>query len=275
MKMVLISRLFLALSILIPSLGFSEGMKIRCNQQQTICEVEDRRITVGDKIGVFSKNGYLIAVGRVSKIRDSIRVVKITKKFNVILKKHRAEVIKDKEAKKPKKYFKIAIGPSEMEWGASLGMMSMGVGDGFVATYLEGQFQWKWVGQTYFILKGNFLSGSGEASANLLGIPNTSVSLTSYGITGGISEVFLPNEPVSIRAYIGGGFGQSSVSIGADSDINEVLNNRVVNGTSLIINSEVSAIYNWGKYKPMVSFTYLSLHKSTNAGLSVGLMARI
>ena len=152
----------------------------------------------------------------------------------------------------------------------------MGIGDGIVATNFEGQYQWKWTKFTYFILKGSYLTGSGEASAKLLDVNNTSVEIGVFGLTGGLSEIFRPYEDISIRGTIEGGFGLSSVSVGVDQDPSSILNDRIDEGTLLMMRAEVSAFYKWKKgYNPMISLNALSLHNSTNLGFSLGVLAEI
>lgn len=270
-----ISFICTAVLFLSSQLAFSRPVKLKCNKKQKECELEDRRLTVGDKVGVFSPEGHLHAVGEVIEIKGEKRIVKIKKRYSKILKKHRAQIIKDKEAKSPKKYFTVAEAPAEWEIGGNAGLYFMEVGDGFSAFTLEGIGQWNWRKHTYFYGKFGLLSGSGKASAKLQSINSTSVDVSAYMLSGGIYEIFFPYEVVSLRTGASFGFAQTSISLGADASVSDVLNNRIVDGTVLLFGGEATAIYKWKKYKPTLSIHYLSLHRSTNIGFSVGITSKI
>ncbi|SME88101.1 hypothetical protein [Pseudobacteriovorax antillogorgiicola] len=269
-------RLLLIISLLVSSSSFSQGDTLRCNRKQSVCEIQNRRITIGDKIGVFARDGFLVAIGEVMKIRGTLRIIEIKTAYGRILKSHRAEIIRDREAKQPEKFFKVMKGLKESFWGGHLGIYSMGIGDGITATSFEGQYQWKWKKFTYFIIKSSFITGSGEASAKLLDVTNTTVDISVFTVAGGLSEIFRPYEPLSVRASGVAGFGQSSVSLGVDGSVSDILNDRIVEGTVLLIHGEVSAFYRMDAgYHPMVSLNVMSLHNSTNIGFSVGVFAEL
>ena len=54
---------------------------ILCNSQKTSCEVDTKRLTMGDRVGIFSTGNLLLAIGKVQRLKGKTRVVKITKKF--------------------------------------------------------------------------------------------------------------------------------------------------------------------------------------------------
>ena len=97
--------LILAVFSLYSSSAYSYS--VRCNKDQTQCQIKTKRLTVGDFVGIFDEYKYLQAVGKITKIVGKKRILKITKKFTLITKDSVAKRISDEEAARPRSYFKI------------------------------------------------------------------------------------------------------------------------------------------------------------------------
>lgn len=251
------------------------AVDLKCDKKQAICEVSNRRLTVGDWVGFFSKDGYLSALGKIVKIKGRIREIRIKKSFAHISKHHRVEIVKDKHARKPRKYFRVRDRVTKSFWGVNLSLVSMGVGSGFPAFSVSGNYFWKFRKGTYFLARSWFLNGSGETASSIAGNPPISVSLSSLGVIGGISEIMRVGEKIALFPYIAGGFSFTSVEVGSTEDASEALNNRVKDGILLALEGGLSAYYRWGDYFPTIGVNILSLHDSVNIGLSGGITVEL
>ena len=228
------------LLMLLSATALAETSEIRCNKSQSICEIRNKRTTIGDKVGVFSEDGFLIAVGVITKIRDTVRTFEIKKTYARILRSHTAQVIRDSEARDPEKFFKILKDYDDIFVGGKLGLFSIGIGNGFLASNFEaiGMVKWKYL--TFFSARLNYLTGDGEASAKLQGIPNTDFSLSTIGGSAGITQILFPYQMINLRTSIE--FGAASATVegrpsaailaeNPDFKITEILNERIIEGT--------------------------------------------
>ncbi|NRA69134.1 MAG: hypothetical protein HRU19_31985 [Pseudobacteriovorax sp.] len=254
---------------------YADSSSIRCNKKQTVCEIKNKRTTIGDRIGIFSKDGFFIGWGVVTKIRDSIRTFEIKELYSKILRSHRAEVIRDREARNPKEYFKIRENYGDYYYGGKLGLFSMGIGNGFVASNFEAVGLLKWQQLTFLTLKLNYLSGSGEASAKLQGVTNTNFSISSIGIAAGAAQILFPYEYVNLR--LGGdlGFASTTVDIDGGYNIGTILNDRIVEGTVFLLRGEVAAVMRFGDFIGSLGVDLMYLHQSFNTGLSIGVLTSL
>ncbi|MGE0175186.1 MAG: hypothetical protein AB7T49_20535 [Oligoflexales bacterium] len=264
MKIILLALLFVS------ELSFAYSVK--CTQEQDICEVDTKRLVPGDKIGIFSDDGYLIAIGVIEGLKDTgARKVKITRRYGRIKKTHDLILIKDDEAQSPLKYFKVAKPESEHRAGGGLAIHSIGVGEGFLAYGLEGLYEYKWK-TIAWVGRGIFFTGSGNASINELEIENVGVSMQVFGALGGASYTFFPNAPISFRTEATLGFANVSVSTDSEYDVQDVVDGRVGKGMGLIGNLEGDVLFAVGDMRAYAGAHYFRLQGSNNAGISGGLI---
>lgn len=266
-------KLLIALTVvLLSAIAYAEESSIRCNDDQSLCEIKNKRITIGDKIGVFTSDGFVVAIGVVTKIVGTARMFKITESYAKILRSHRAEIISDQEAENPIKSFKSFKTYADEMVGVNLGSYSLGIGSGFVANFAGLQYAYEWKKLTYFPFKLGYLSGEGDASAKLQGITNTKVTLSAISLSAGVSQILLPHEFVSIRVGFDLGIGHTQIQVEDEIDISVLLNDRVKEGMVMLARGEASLIYPWSGYYPMINVEILVLDKSFNPGISLGLL---
>jgi hypothetical protein len=252
------------------------AMPFKCDKQQTICEVQTKRLTIGDKVGVFSSDGQLAAIGQVVEIRNRSRMIKITQRWAPLYRSYEMEVIEDEKARNPEKYFRIITPLPELSWGIGLGALNLGVGDSFVGTSLEGgvyYLLWR-----DFLLTGrlHYLTGAGKASDNLgAGVGAVDVSVTSAGVSVGISELLAPYQMVALRLDGDIGLSNATVTLPSGLDKDKVLNNRIADGVGLYLRLGIAAIWRRDGVQPELGFNFLRLHSSNNPGLFVGISAPI
>ncbi|HYX32581.1 MAG TPA: hypothetical protein VE954_05675 [Oligoflexus sp.] len=271
MRMPWISSL---ISLLLAAPAFA--MPFKCDKQQMLCEVQTKRLTVGDKVGVFSSDGQLAAIGEVVEIRNKSRMIKITQKWASLFRSYEMEVIEDEKAKNPEKYFRIITPLPELSWGVGLGGVNLGIGDSFVGTSLDGGVYWLLWRDMFLTGRLHYITGEGKASDNLgAGVAAASVSVTSAGLSVGISELIAPYEMVALRMDGEIGLSNATVTLPAGLDEGDVLNNRIDDGVGLYLRFGVAAIWRRDGLQPEVGFSFLRLHAANSPGLFVGVSAPI
>lgn len=247
------------------------AMPFKCDKAQNLCEVQTKRMTVGDAVGVFTEDKQLVAIGRVSEIKANSRMVKIEKRWGALYRSYEMEIIPDEKFENPQKYFKILTPLPEFMWGTNLGIFNLGIGDGFIGPNADGIVRWWWKRNLYFIGRVHYISGSGEASDNLGAAGTQKVNLSTFGISGGLSELVAAHEQFAMRLEGDLGFSSTSVTINGGFDEKKVLNNRIADGVGLFARLGVSGVWRRDGLEPEVGFTYLRLQNSNNFGLFVGI----
>lgn len=266
MKLAKVAGLF---TLLISTTGWS--LPFKCDKPQSLCEVQYKRLTAGDRVGVFTEDGQIAAVGTVVEIRGQARIVRIDRKWGQLLRSYDMQMIEDEKAKDPEKYFRVITPLPVWSVGASLGTLNLGLGDGFFGPVLEGTVYWWWMQELFFFGRLHYISASGEASDNLGNNAGALESdLSSYGLSFGLSKLFMAYEPVSLRADGELGFSNASVSVAGGFDEEEVLNNRVSDGMGIYARLSAAAIWRRGGFEPELGFSFLRLQDAVGYTINVG-----
>lgn len=260
--------LVVLLGILAPTLAFA--YKVRCNDEQTQCEVDTKRLAMGDRVGIFSDDGLIVAIGTVKKLKGRLRVVHVDKKYADIKKSYELVLIRDEEAQNPREFFKFSKATPERAFGATLGFTNMGVGEGFTA--IDGQFymQWKFRENTYYLGRGMFLTGGGKATHNTTQLDERDLTLTAIGAMGGLAYVLMPQHLLNFRFEGAAGFAQVNAAISGGVDAKEYVDGRIKPGMGHVIRLEAAAIYHWDDWKFIGAADYLRLQSSNNFGVAFG-----
>lgn len=261
------------LSVLASSIFFSVSayaLPFKCDKSQARCEVETRRMTEGDKVGIFTEDKQLVGLGTVTGIEGTKRIVKITRRWSLFLRSHDMEIIEDSAYENPEKNFKVITPLGSMAWGAQVALVNLGVGDGFLAFEASGIF-WKqfWRDFSYFG-RLHYLSGSGQASDNLGGATAQDVSVSGVGLSGGLSELLMPHSPLSIRLDLEVGFSYGAVTLSGGFDEGKVLNDRFKDGFGTYMRVGPSLIWRRSGIQPELGLSFLRIHNSNSAALNVG-----
>lgn len=261
-------RLLALLVVLWGSISYAFPFK--CDKEQMNCEVQTRRLTVGDKVGIFTSQKQLVALGEVTDIEGSKRVIKITKKWALLLRNHDVEIINDNAFQNPEAYYTIVTPLPPMSWAAQIGIVNLGIGDGFIGTEVSGLFfKHFWRDFSYFG-RLHYLTGKGKASDNLGGASSQNVSVSSIGVSGGVSEMILPFAMIAVRldGELGLGMGQVTLAGGFDED--KVLNSRFKDGLGVYARGGASAVWRRDGLQPEIGLSVLRLHNSNNTAFSIG-----
>jgi len=246
------------------------SLTLRCNNEQTLCEVRSTRLTVGDRVGVFSSENMLVAIGVVKEIKGTQRMIEIQKSWGDIFRSHRARRIEDQAAENPEQYFRVQKPVANELWGAALGLYQMGVGDGVVAYNVEGQYYRMWKDHIYLVGRINYLNGSGKASDNLKSVPVDVITVSTFGVTGGLTKIFMPYSLISFQVGSDIGFGMVDATFGGNASVAQVLNDRLRPGTGLMFRGQAEVVMQRDGIQPRVGIGFLRLQDSNSFGLFVG-----
>lgn len=246
--------------------------KVKCNKTQNLCEVDTTRLTIGDKVGIFSEDGDLVALGEVKTLKGRIRVVDIKKKYGPILRSHNLEMVKDEEYDAPAKYFKVLKKGAEQSAGGSLGLVSLGVGEGFLGFQLDGFMEWLWQNGIFVFGQGFFISGKGNATITEEAINEDTIAMSVIGALGGVSYTGFRNREMSFRGDLGLGFANVSASTGSGRDVKEVADGRIFPGMGFVMRGEAAMLWTIGDWRPYISGSFIRLQNSNNYGVSLGVL---
>ncbi len=252
------------------------GLPFKCDKDQSLCEVQNKRLTVGDQVGVFTEDGQLAAVGSVVEIRGVSRIVKIDRKWGQLYRTYDMQILEDEKAKNPEQFFRVITPLPKWLLAANIGLLNISVGDGFFGNSLEGGVYWRWKRETSILAKLHYISASGEASDNLgSSAGGLKSELGSFGLTVGLSEVYMPFSPVSLRVDGELGVTNASVHVSGGFDEGQVLNNRIVDGSGLFARLGASVIWRREGFEPEVGFNFFRIQDATGYGLSIGVTKAI
>lgn len=263
--------LLLLLLLLLPG-GTAMAYRLKCNGAQTRCEVVTKRLVKGDRIGIFNDSKVIIAVGTVTKVSGKVRRIRIDKKFGAIAKDDEALLIKDHEARNPKKYFNYARDPVQKPYGASLGITSLGVGEGIQAMDLQGLAQFPWEGHRLLVARLMYLMGSGTAQTTGDELVQENVGMSAIGASGGVAWLLLPRQDISIRAEAGLGFANVSLNTSGEADAKELLDGRLFPGMGVVLRAEIAVIMRLSGLTPYAGANFLRLQNSNDTGVHAGLL---
>lgn len=259
----------LIIALAMSSAALGQGYTIRCNKEQTQCEVDTKRLTRGDRVGIFDEDNNIVAVGTVTMLKDRIRIFKIDKRFNPIYREAKLRFLSDAQAENPLKYFTTPKTESKMELGINLEITSVGVGNGFMATGLGAFFDYRLFGRNFIVGRFYYLKGSGVATNSDLEVDEAAINVSSFGLLGGIAIPLITSRSFGLRGEFSLGFGSTSVGTDASFDGTEIIENKV-GGSGLAARAELDAIYHMGKFNPFVGLSYFRLQSANNYTFSAG-----
>lgn len=259
--------------LMVPSTIFA--LPYKCDKKQDFCEVETKRWTIGDKVGIFSIDGQLAGLGEVVEIRDLLRVVKIIKKSGSLLRSYEMEVIEDEKYQEPEKYYRIVTPLPEFLWGVNIGAINLGIGDSFVGSNVAGSVYWNVWRNLFINGRVHYISGAGTASDSLNGTLGKAVSVTTLGASVGASDLIRASETISFRISSDLGLTNATVTLQQDLNKKEILNNRISDGAGLYLRLGLAAIWRRDGLQPEIGFEFSRIHNSNNPGLYVGLSAPV
>lgn len=266
----------IAAAVVAASSSSALAAELMCNKDQSNCVVESRDLTIGDEVGVFTRNNELVAVGVVKSMRGQRRSVEITEATGTIRKSHRLALLERDSFVSQRSEMRVWRDEAPWTVGGSVGWASVGIGDGSPATELSvfgAKRQW---GQLELIGRATMLAMEGELSRTadrVGGIETQPISLRGLGALGGVGQTWFHNRPVSARAELGAGFMHVGATIGGDSGAVEGAgyDSLVSNGFGKYIRGSIAGQYNLNPWKIELGLAQTMFHDAfaTTIGLGV------
>lgn len=259
--------------------GYSE--EVQCNKKQTRCYTDDRDLSIGDEVGVFTTDDELIAVGTVKAMRGSKRLVSISESTGTIRKGHRLALLERSAADSDvSQSFKIYRDKSPYFGGASFGLATAGVGQGVPAMDFSGFGGMRRFGDIDLIGRVNYLTYKGEisrATTEATGTETQSFSVHSLGLAGGVGYTWMHNRPLSVRGEVAVGFAHVTADVGGDAGEVEGAGYpmKVSNGFGKLIRGGVSGLYNMNDWKIELGLSNAWIHDVMATGASFGVIRDI
>lgn len=263
LKSLRFSHVLLVLTVWMSS-TVASAFTIRCNAQQSICEITTNRLAVGDKVAVFNDDSYLVAVGTVKKIDGQKRLIRMTKSFGVITAGDKARFIEDNKAQNPESHFRVLRMLPKRILGAELGIISIGAGDQLPGLSASAYYGHRLRDKLNMVGGIDIISAAGTASDKLRGLDQTDVSAFALAMSGGLSGMIWPNSSVSLELSGRLGLAWLSLAISDDGyEPQEVLNDRLHSGFGLYARGKAQLIYHWGKLTPGIGLVGGYMHNAS------------
>jgi hypothetical protein len=249
--------------------------EIICNKQQTTCLTTSTQMTIGDEIGIFNRDGEVVATGEVKSMKGERRAVLINERHGRINKGYELALLKASPSSSEfQSTYKIYKEPSKVNIGASLGLVSIGIGEGSSGAEVSGYASFrKWRGiqvigrGTYFKMNGS-ITGYDE-SDNISSRPMT---LTGFGLLGGAAYAVRENKKIAFRGELGLGTMYVGAKIAEDpSLINDAnYNTKIKNGFGLYGRGSLGAIYNMDIWHLHLDVAESLIHKAMATAIVMG-----
>ena len=263
-----------------PSLASARDLQ--CNQNQSRCVIEDRDLTIGDEVGVFTRNNELVAVGVVKGMRGHRRAVDITEINGTIRKGHRLALLDrsmdgGSDAVASKRGFRVWRDEALYTVGGSLGFASIGIGEGAPGTELSGFAAWRKFPGFEMVGRMTYLGMEGEVSrisGRVDGIETQPISMRGIGLLGGVGKTWMHNRPLSARAEAGVGFMHVGASVaGSSGDVEGAgYDTLVTNGFGKYLRGSASGIYNMQDWKLELGVAQTMFHDALSTSIGIGVM---
>ncbi len=205
-----------------PSL-YGRQANLGCNKNQTRCEIDDRNLIIGDRVGIFNSEGELVATGEVQGIEGPTRQVKIRKRHGSI-KEHYQLAILDSRPEDGVKapVIKIYQEPARHSVGSSLGLSTYSIGLGSPGIEATAYYQRRFWKGAHWVARGNYLKINGEANRYTdYAVEQLPISVSAFGLMGGGAYAWRENRPFSIRTELTLGITQVNATIDGDKELVE------------------------------------------------------
>lgn len=248
---------------------------IHCSSKSMTCEVYNRTMVVGDRVGFFTKKNELIAVGKVKEMVRKRRVIKLGKKFGPLAKARYAMRIDSLEG------HKRFEGRSTYSIGGDFRLGSIAVGSGVTTNHFSGNIDRRLYRHMSLQLRGELIMGAGEIASDDFFEDTGAQPLDLQGFAVLPSLAFDSEQlgNISFRAELGLGFAYLSRSIG-ELDEQEIVDRlyspKMNQGFGLAASSTVGIEYHMtSDVKLRATLQYGLLHEAMLSSLGFGLQVEL
>lgn len=270
-----LKRIFLLASVLTGVSSTAFGY-LKCDEAQKTCITEHKDLTIGDRIGFFTAEDKIVAVGVVDDMEGERRKISVTRRFAGIRKSNTVALLHNKAYdERNLEVYKVYRDPSEKSFGGAAGIASMSVGEPKSSYELTGHYQWRTWKNFRFLGRGFYLLGNSEVSraSDELGIETKPFALQAVGLLPSAAFVAFHNSPVSFRAEAGLGpvFLDGKVGGRASEVSGAEFETKVENGLWIAGRGSAGVVYNKDVWHGDLSVAYTAYRAAAHTALSFGL----
>lgn len=276
--MTLLSSVLVVAITTMTSTAYGRAQNLDCNKSQTLCEVDDRNLIIGDRVGIINADDELVANGEVLRVEGGTRQVKIKKRYGAIKNGYKIVLLQDR----PEEGFKAQTyrtyqEPSKHTVGGSAGLSTYSIGIGSPGFELTAYYQRRYWKGAQWIVRGNYLKIKGEANRYTdYDVQQLPINVSAYSLLGGSVYTFREGRPVSIRTELALGFTSVSATIDGDKELvqDELKESaKVKNGYSPYVRWSLGAQWNVNRQWNVlgdISQCLINLAYGTTVGVGVG-----
>ena len=255
--------------------GIAQGGELLCNKKQTRCVIEDNTdYTIGDRIGFFNASDELVARGKVKSMRGDRRAITIGKRHGKIKRNDRIALLETRNGASVRDTYKIYRKPADLTIGGGLGLATVGIGGGSPATEFAGYAQWRKWREVEFSARGTFLAMEGEVSRTYDAIETQPMSLSGYGLSGGVGYTLRKNKTLGFRGELGLGLMYIDANVGGDPELvaaEHDFQSQVENGFGPYSRATIGAVLNFNAVHVNFDVTQSLIHEALASTLGAGL----
>lgn len=277
-------RTFAIAMLMLPSTqGLSAPAIEGCNSKKSQCIVVSRELITGDRIGIFNEYGRMVALGQVTKMSGSRRIVAIAREYSDIVPGHKVELLTDvTDPAKVEENYSIQThrGKKSIEGTVSTGSFSIGPGASAVE-YGGGWIMRSWK-DIELTARGSFTNVNGEVAQyyvlrDYLGRESRGVDVQPFGANiysglAGAGYTMFRSRRISLRTEVNAGLAYVAGVLG-DKALSEKSGfpTKLYDGFGLITKGTASAILNMSDWHVGVSLGLTNVQdaESSNVGISV------
>ena len=258
--------------------AYGRSQNLACNKAQTLCEVDDRNLGIGDRVGVINDDDELVATGEVLRIEGASRQVKIRKRYGTIKEGYRMTLMESRPEEGLKApIYRIYKEPTQHSLGASVGLSTYSIGLGSPGVELTSFYQQRFWKGAQWLLRANYLKIRGEANRYTdFDVQQLPIDVSAYSLLGGGVYTFRESRAVSVRTELGLGFTTVSATIDGDKELvqDELKKSaKIKNGTAPYIRWSLGAQWNMSRDWYLlgdVSQCLIHLAYGTTVGVGIG-----
>lgn len=245
----------------------------RCDSEQVICLIDDKKLTTGDVVGFVDRRNRLVAVGQVVGLQDNYREVELTETFAVVTSEMQVRLLTADERER----FSITSYQAKQSLGVSALRSRLSINDGFTGWEVNLSLTRNLHEGLGLAIRSVYATVAGPAiEKKYFETTEHDLAIHGLGMTGGLSYELPLVSFMSAKAEIGAGAMVISHNTGKNTSLEDLnLNGYIIDGANTLIKASASLLFD-------VSFCHAELLVSNNyiyrshlAGLGLGLVTEL
>ncbi len=252
--------------------------ELECDRKQSFCLVEDKLLTVGDRVGLFNGYDEVVAVGVVNKMTGQRRRIKILKSYGRIQRGMRVALLDAgiRKVDTVEKRYDVYVPPKKTNFGGHIGLASLSIGEYNSGQVASGYGQWR-SSKKYFqyVARGLLLNSQGRIGREdtVKGIEKQDMSMWGLGALGGIATMLRETRDISFRGEATAGLMYLDAQIGgsAQNVENAGFDSKVYNGIGPMLRIAASMQYNFQPWRAEALIAQSFVHEAPMLSIGLGM----